>query len=121
MFFGLGMEKELKAQKKRFDAIHTEFIDVEWRGNLKKLKKSFSSVWEENSQISNLERKIREGRKLTDDLNKRFYSSKSKLDDFEQELEIIVKNIGECELMLRAIVTDLTTKQALISAQKSKG
>jgi len=41
MFFGLGMEKELKAQKKRFDAIHTEFIDVEWRGNLKKLKKSF--------------------------------------------------------------------------------
>ena len=118
--FGFGGDKERKAQKKRFSSIHRDFIDIEWRSNLNKLKKSFHTVWTDNVYVEDLAAKIKDGRRLTDELNRKFHRSKSKLDNFEQELEIIVKNINESETLLQSVLVDLIMKQALISIPKSE-
>jgi hypothetical protein len=118
--FGFGGDKERKAQKKRFTTIHRDFIDVEWRSNLNKLKKSFSDVWTDNVHVENLEATIKEGRRLTDGLNRKFHRSNSRLENFEEELDIIVNKINESERLLQTVMTDLLMKQTLTSMPISK-
>jgi hypothetical protein len=116
--FGRRADAGLQRQRQAIAQVSAEFANLDERfAGLPELRASFASVWEDAPEVEELGAKMPKMRELIGMFQLRADQAKGELQNFDEPITFLAREIGYGQGLLEKLSVTLLTKQGLAASR----